>query len=74
MRNLLLKLKENGKTIFLSSHMISEVEKVCDRVGILVCGRLVKVMKQDEWKGGGRLESEFVAAAEGSAEFGRIKI
>ena len=74
MRNLLLRLKEKGKTIFLSSHMISEVEKVCDRVGILVGGRLVKVMKQEEWKGGGKLESEFVAAAEGSAEFGRIKI
>src|SRR6516165_5731373 len=33
--------KERGQTIFLSSHMLSEVEAVCDRVGILRAGRLV---------------------------------
>jgi ABC-2 type transport system ATP-binding protein len=32
-----------GTTIFLSSHIMSEVEKVCDRVGIIREGRLVKV-------------------------------
>jgi polyether ionophore transport system ATP-binding protein len=33
--------KERGQTIFLSSHILSEVEAVCDRVGILREGRLV---------------------------------
>jgi ABC-2 type transport system ATP-binding protein len=33
--------KARGQTIFLSSHMLSEVEAVCDRVGILRNGRLV---------------------------------
>ena len=33
--------KENGQTVFLSSHILSEVEAVCDRVGILRHGRLV---------------------------------
>jgi ABC-2 type transport system ATP-binding protein len=33
--------KERGQTIFLSSHILSEVEAVCDRVGILRQGRLV---------------------------------
>ena len=33
--------KERGQTIFLSSHTLSEVEAVCDRVGILRNGRLV---------------------------------
>jgi ABC-2 type transport system ATP-binding protein len=33
--------KENGQTVFLSSHILSEVEAVCDRVGILRQGRLV---------------------------------
>ena len=33
--------KERGQTIFLSSHILSEVEAVCDRVGILRAGRLV---------------------------------
>jgi ABC-2 type transport system ATP-binding protein len=33
--------KERGQTIFLSSHILSEVEALCDRVGILSGGRLV---------------------------------
>jgi ABC-2 type transport system ATP-binding protein len=33
--------KEQGQTIFLSSHILSEVEALCDRVGILRRGRLV---------------------------------
>jgi ABC-2 type transport system ATP-binding protein len=33
--------KERGQTVFLSSHILSEVEAVCDRVGILRSGRLV---------------------------------
>jgi ABC-2 type transport system ATP-binding protein len=33
--------RERGQTIFLSSHILSEVEAVCDRVGILRTGRLV---------------------------------
>ena len=44
-RELLLTLKARGKTIFLSSHMLSEVEAVCDRVAILVRGRLVRLGK-----------------------------
>jgi ABC-2 type transport system ATP-binding protein len=41
-RDLLLQLKGEGKTIFLNSHMLSEIERVCDRVGILRDGRLVE--------------------------------
>jgi ABC-2 type transport system ATP-binding protein len=33
--------KERGQSVFLSSHILSEVEAVCDRVGILRAGRLV---------------------------------
>jgi ABC-2 type transport system ATP-binding protein len=33
--------KQRGQTVFLSSHILSEVEAVCDRVGILSAGRLV---------------------------------
>ena len=33
--------KDRGQTMFLSSHILSEVEAVCDRVGILRAGRLV---------------------------------
>jgi ABC-2 type transport system ATP-binding protein len=33
--------KDRGQTVFLSSHILSEVEAVCDRVGILRAGKLV---------------------------------
>ena len=35
--------KERGQTVFLSSHILSEVEALCDRVAILRAGRLVEV-------------------------------
>jgi ABC-2 type transport system ATP-binding protein len=41
-REILLKLKEQGKTIFLNSHLLSETEMVCDRVGILNKGKLIR--------------------------------
>jgi ABC-2 type transport system ATP-binding protein len=41
LRDLILSLKERGKTIFLSSHLLSEMEAICDRVAVLSGGRLV---------------------------------
>jgi ABC-2 type transport system ATP-binding protein len=40
-RDCVAEAKEHGQTVFLSSHILSEVEAVCDRVGILRTGRLV---------------------------------
>ncbi len=37
----LLELKSRGKTIILSTHIFSLVEKICDRAGIIIGGRLV---------------------------------
>ncbi|HEV2140104.1 MAG TPA: ABC transporter ATP-binding protein [Candidatus Dormibacteraeota bacterium] len=45
---LLRETRDAGATIFLSSHVLSEVEHVCDRVGILRSGRLVEVAELDE--------------------------
>ncbi len=42
-RELLIRLRESGKTVFLSSHLLSEVETVCDRVAVLHGGRLVRL-------------------------------
>jgi len=44
-RELLLQARAAGRTIFLSSHLLSEVELVCDRVGVLHRGRLVRLGK-----------------------------
>jgi len=41
-RDLILRLKERGKTILLTSHLLEQVQEVCDRVGILAKGRLVR--------------------------------
>ncbi|MEE9295553.1 MAG: ABC transporter ATP-binding protein [Phycisphaerae bacterium] len=41
-RNLLTELKQAGKTIFLNSHLLSEVETVCDRVAILHQGLVAR--------------------------------
>ena len=40
-RDSIAEAKERGQAVFLSSHMLSEVEALCDRVGILRRGRLV---------------------------------
>ncbi len=47
-RDVLTHLKNNGKTIFLNSHLLSEVELICDRVAILNKGSLVTSGTVDE--------------------------
>ncbi|MEA2207439.1 MAG: type transport system ATP-binding protein, partial [Blastocatellia bacterium] len=41
MRGLLRELADGGTTVFVSSHLLSEVETMCDRVGVMARGRLV---------------------------------
>ena len=40
---MVLEVKANGRTVFLSSHILKEVEDLCDRVAIIRDGRLVAV-------------------------------
>jgi ABC-2 type transport system ATP-binding protein len=47
-RDLLLELKGRGVSVLLNSHLLSEVERVCDRVAILVGGRIVARGRPDE--------------------------
>ncbi len=42
MRSLLQRELERGATVLLNSHLLSETERVCDRIGVLVDGRLVR--------------------------------
>jgi ABC-2 type transport system ATP-binding protein len=41
-RDFIFELKKEGKTIFINSHLLSEVEMICDKVAILDKGKLVK--------------------------------
>ncbi|MCB0312685.1 MAG: ABC transporter ATP-binding protein, partial [Calditrichaeota bacterium] len=48
-RDLLKKLRDQGKTIFLNSHLLSEVERMSDKVAILKNGRLVREGSVEEF-------------------------
>lgn len=74
-------LKEEGKTIIFSSHIMSEVEKLCDRIGILHRGTLLALGTLDELRdatGEHYLEDVFLhfvkeaEGIEGEAELGPV--
>jgi ABC-2 type transport system ATP-binding protein len=41
-RDLILKLRERGITVFLCSHLLEQVQEVCDHVGIIFRGRMIR--------------------------------
>jgi ABC-2 type transport system ATP-binding protein len=49
--SLLREARDDGATVFLSSHVLSEVQRVCDRVGIVRDGRLIQLAQLDELRG-----------------------
>lgn len=55
-RNLIVHLKNEGRTIFLSSHQLSDVELVCDRVSILNQGKIRRLGTVSELIAGGNVE------------------
>ncbi|MBE5906017.1 MAG: ABC transporter ATP-binding protein [Lachnospiraceae bacterium] len=52
-------LKKEGKSIILSTHIFELVEKLCDRVGIIISGRMVTCGSLEEVCDGKRLEDRF---------------
>ncbi|MDR3702053.1 MAG: ABC transporter ATP-binding protein [Candidatus Sulfopaludibacter sp.] len=50
---LLVSLKGQGKTVFLSSHILPEVEQICDRVVIIDHGKLIRTGRLNEMLGSG---------------------
>lgn len=55
----LIELKNMGKSILLSTHIFSLVEKLCDRVGIIIDGRMAAEGTLEELCGGSSLEDKF---------------
>jgi ABC-2 type transport system ATP-binding protein len=68
-RDIILRLREEGKTVFFSTHILPDVEMICDRVGILVQGRLRAVGAVHELVGAASVTSVEVVV-EGLAEAG----
>ncbi len=48
MRDFMVKLKKDGKCVFLSSHILSELENVADRIAIIKKGELIKIVERNE--------------------------
>jgi ABC-2 type transport system ATP-binding protein len=51
MREIVLSLKQQGKTIFFNSHVLSDIEQICDRIAFLALGELVCQGSIDELLG-----------------------
>jgi ABC-2 type transport system ATP-binding protein len=71
-RDLLLDLKQQGTAVFLSSHILSEVESICDRVIIIDRGRVVRQGTLDEVLAG-RSGVELTFRDAGGAAAGRLR-
>ncbi|WP_132209355.1 ABC transporter ATP-binding protein [Kribbella steppae] len=59
MRRLIRELGSGGRTVLLSSHLLGEVQQICDRVGIINSGRMVAEHNVEELRG----EQELVVRA-----------
>lgn len=53
--DLIMDLKSQGKTIFFCSHILSDVERLCDRIGLLVKGSLIKTFDKTLFKDNSQL-------------------
>ena len=49
-KNYILKLKEKGKCVILSTHLMNDVDELCDQIGIIYKGKLVDRGTKDEIK------------------------
>jgi ABC-2 type transport system ATP-binding protein len=59
-RDLILRLRAEGKTVFMNTHILSDVEMVCDRVAIIVRGRIHFEGATNAILGGGEPEADVV--------------
>lgn len=55
-RDLILQFRDEGKTVFISSHELSDVERICDRVAIINHGKIAEMGRLDKLLAGGRVE------------------
>ncbi len=61
-RDIILRLRAEGKTVFMNTHILSDVEMVCDRVAIIANGRIRYEGAIDEFLDAGEPEADLVFA------------
>ena len=61
-RDLILRLRTEGKTVFMNTHILSDVEMVCDRVAIIVAGRITYQGAIEDFLEGDEREVDAVVA------------
>ena len=71
-RDLLLSLRAKNKTVFFSSHILSDVEALCDRAAVLSRGKLVRCGTVQELAGAQDSALEVVAVGVDASEVGRF--
>ena len=64
MKDLILRLRDEGKTIIMCSHLLADVQDVCDRIGILHQGELKELGRVDSLLEGPRRDRDPHLAAE----------
>lgn len=68
MIELIMKLKTAGKTILMNSHILSDIEKVCDEGMIMQKGKVLRRFTKEDLKGGESLETIFTKTISGGIE------
>ncbi len=61
-RDLIIRLRSEGKTVFMNTHILSDVEMVCDRVAIIVEGRIRYQGRTEEFLSDGEQFSEIIVS------------
>lgn len=71
MKDLILELKAQGKTVLMSSHLLADVQDVCDRIGILYQGELKELGRVEDLL---KIRDETEIRVKGLSEQGRKRI
>ncbi len=72
-RDVILSLRDEGKTVFFSSHILEDAEVICDQVAIILSGKVVKQGYLDELLGQELLGSELVVEAIPESLFAELR-
>jgi ABC-2 type transport system ATP-binding protein len=61
-RDIILRLKDEGKTIFMNTHILSDVEMICDRVAIIVQGKIEYLGRIEDFLGEDEMRTDIVVS------------